>query len=159
MPRNPHLELVQRVTAAPGYTRHVGTRVLAAEAGCVELALDRKPELLQGQGVFHGGVIAALADHAAGGAVTTAMPNGRFAVTVNLQVSYLAPGKGETLIARAKAVQVGNTIGVAHVDIHSFENGVETLCAFAVVTLRGVDMPQFHASSRHVAPSEVPSSE
>lgn len=84
----------QRVRRKPS-GRHSRT------SGCAKLSGIR----LQGQGVFHGGVIAALADHAAGAAVTTAMPKGRFAVTVSLQVSYLAPGKGETLIARAKAVQ------------------------------------------------------
>jgi len=41
------------------------------------------------------------------------MPSGRFAVTVNLQVSFLAPAKGTALIARARALQVGSTIGVA----------------------------------------------
>ena len=74
-------------------------------------------------------------------AVTTAMPPGRFAVTINLQVSYLAVAKGQSLIARARAIQVGSTIGVAHVDVASVADGVETPCAVAVVTLRGVDLP------------------
>jgi uncharacterized protein (TIGR00369 family) len=102
-------KLVETVTSAPGYTSSMGTRVLAAEAGYVELALDRRPDLLQMNGFFHGGIIAGLADHAAGGAVTTALPNNRFAVTVCLQVNFLAPANGETLIARAKAVLAGST--------------------------------------------------
>ena len=77
-------KLVETVTSAPGYTSSMGTRVLAAEAGYVELALDRRPDLLQINGFFHGGIIAGLADHAAGGAVTTALPKNRFAVTVCL---------------------------------------------------------------------------
>jgi uncharacterized protein (TIGR00369 family) len=96
---------------------------------------------LQANGFFHGGVIAGLADHAAGGAVTTAMPPGRFAVTVNLQVSFLAPAKGASLIARARALQVGSTIGVARVDVVSVADGAETAFALAIVTLRGVDFP------------------
>ena len=86
-------ELVERVTYAPGYTKAVGTRVESAEAGYVVMSLARTDNLLQANGFFHGGVIAGLADHAAGGAVTTAMPPGRFAVTVNLQVSFLARRK------------------------------------------------------------------
>jgi uncharacterized protein (TIGR00369 family) len=93
-------ELVERVTYAPGYTSAVGTRVESAEAGYVVMSLVRTDDLLQANGFFHGGVIAGLADHAAGGAVTTAMPPGRFAVTVNLQVSFLAPAKGSSLTAR-----------------------------------------------------------
>lgn len=134
-------KLVESVTSAPGYTRNVGTRVLLAEAGQVELALDRRPDLLQINGFFHGGVIAGLADHAAGGAVTTALPMGRFAVTVCLQVNFLAPANGETLIARARSIQAGSTIGVAQVDVVSLASGVETPCAIATVTLRAVEMP------------------
>jgi uncharacterized protein (TIGR00369 family) len=134
-------ELVERVTYAPGYTKAVGTRVEHAEPGHVVMSLAKGDGLLQANGFFHGGVIAGLADHAGGGAVTTAMPRGRFAVTINLQVSFLAPAKGERLIARARAIQVGGTIGVAHIDLASVADGVETPCALAVVTLRGVDFP------------------
>ena len=66
---------------------------------------------------------------------------GRFAVTVNLQVSFLAPAKGTSLIARARALQVGSTIGVARVDVASVAHGAETPCAIATVTLRGIDFP------------------
>ena len=85
-------ELVERVTYAPGYTSAVGT-VERAEPGYVVMSLAKADNLLQANGFFHGGVIAGLADHAGGGAVTTAMPPGRFAVTVNLQVSFLARRK------------------------------------------------------------------
>jgi uncharacterized protein (TIGR00369 family) len=133
--------LVERVTHAPGYTSSVGTRVESAEAGHVVMSLARNDNLLQINGFFHGGVIAGLADHAGGGAVTTAMPPGRFAVTVNLNVSFLAPARGDRLIARARAIQVRSTIGVAHVEVASVAGGVETPCAVAIVTLRGVDFP------------------
>ena len=141
MTKSSLFKLVESVTSAPGYTRNVGTRVLLAEAGQVELALDRRPDLLQINGFFHGGVIAGLADHAAGGAVTTALPMGRFAVTVCLQVNFLAPANGEALIARARSIQAGSTIGVAQVDVVSLTGGVETPCAIATVTLRTVEMP------------------
>ena len=141
MTKSALFRLVEAVTSAPGYTSSIGTRVVAVETGYVELALDRRPELLQFNGYFHGGVIAGLADHAAGGAVTTALPTGRFAVTVCLDVNYLAPANGETLIARAKAIQAGSTIGVARVDVVSLAGGVETACAVATVTLRAIDMP------------------
>jgi uncharacterized protein (TIGR00369 family) len=134
-------ELVETVTNAPGYTKAVGTKVESAEPGFVVMSLAKNDNLLQMNGFFHGGVVAGLADHAGGGAITTAMPPGRFAVTINLQVSYLAPAKGESLIARARAIQVGSTIGVAHVDVASVADGRETPCAMAVVTLRGVDFP------------------
>src|SRR3954452_23620958 len=112
-------ELVERVTYAPGYTKAVGTRVESAEAGYVVMPLARTDNLLQANGFFHGGVIGRLGDHAPrrgvdpGGAATTPMPPGRSAVTANLQARFLAPARGTSLVARARALQVGSTIGVA----------------------------------------------
>src|SRR4051794_41568959 len=87
-------ELVERVTYAPGYTKAVGTRVESAEAGYVVMSLARTDNLLQANGFFHGGVIAGLADHAAGGAGSTGLPPRPFSGTVHLPGPLLAPGRG-----------------------------------------------------------------
>jgi uncharacterized protein (TIGR00369 family) len=134
-------ELVDRVTARPGYTSATGVRVLAVEAGKVHMALDRRPDLLQFNGHFHGGVIAGLADHAAGGAVTTVLPAGRIAVTVDLHINFLAPADGQTLHANARAVRAGSTFGVACIDILTVRDGIEQLCAIATATMRSVELP------------------
>jgi uncharacterized protein (TIGR00369 family) len=104
--------LVERVTSAPGYTSSVGTKVLHAERGKVHLQVDRRLDLLQFSGFFHGGVIAGLADHAAGGAATAAMPPGKIAITVEFKINFLNPADGEAIIARAEATQSGGTIAV-----------------------------------------------
>jgi hypothetical protein len=90
-------QLVEMVTSRPGYTSSVGTRVLFAEAGCVHLALDRRPDLLQA-----------------------------------------------SLVAKAKAIQIGNTVCVANVEVVTEVGGDERMCAFATVTLRVVDVPAGH---------------
>lgn len=134
-------QLVERVTSRPGYTSSIGTRVVFAEAGCVHLALDKRADLAQFNGFFHGGVISGLADHAAGGAVTTALPAGRIAVTVDLHVNFLSPADGPTIVAKARAIQVGSTVSVASVEVFTQDDGEERLCAFCTVTLRSVPMP------------------
>lgn len=135
-------QLVGAVTARPGYTSAIGTTVVHAEPGIVHMRVARKPELLQFNGFFHGGVVSGLADHAAGGAVSTALPAGKIAVTIDLHVNFLAPADGEALLARAKALQVGTTVSVANVEVLTLGEGGERLCAFATVTLRAVDMPR-----------------
>jgi uncharacterized protein (TIGR00369 family) len=132
--------LVENITARPGHMSAMGTRVVAVEPGHVHLAIDRRPDLLQFSGHFHGGVIAALADHAAGGAVTTALPAGRIAVTIDLHVNFLAPASGAVLNAKARAVQAGSTIGVAQVDLTTSVDGTEQTCAMALATLRLVEI-------------------
>ena len=134
-------QLVRLVTAKTGFTHNAGVEVLSAEAGHVQLSLSRKPELLQFNGFFHGGVVSGLADHAAGAAATTALPAGKIAVTVDLHLNFLAPASGTSIVAKARAVQTGNTICVVAVEVSSHAEAQETLCAIATVTLRVVDMP------------------
>ena len=135
------IELVRQVTALTGFAHAAGVEVVSAEAGKVTLSLDRKPELLQFNGYFHGGVVSGLADHAAGAAATTALPAGKIAVTVDLHVNFLAPASGASLVARARAIQVGGTICVVAVELETEGRAGPQTCAVATVTLRVVDMP------------------
>ena len=136
-------QLVEQVTALTGFTNSSGVQVLIAEPGYVNLSLAKKPELLQFNGFFHGGVVSGLADHAAGAAATTALPAGRIAVTIDLHVSFLSPANGQSIIAKAKTIQVGSTVCVVAVEVTTAFEGEEKLCALATVTLRVVDMPAF----------------
>ena len=99
------------------------------EPGRVHLEVRKRPDLLQFNGFFHGGVISGLADHAAGGAVTTALPAGRIAITINLHVNFLAPADGrDALVAKATAIQVGKSVSVASVEMTTETAGQERLC-------------------------------
>ncbi len=133
---------LEKVNELTGFTRAAGVRVAFADTGEVHLSLERKPELLQFNGFFHGGVISGLADHAAGAAATTSLPPGRIAVTVDLHINFLGPADGTSIVARAKAVRSGGTICVATVEVTTEKDGTETLCAIATSTLRAVEMPR-----------------
>lgn len=77
--------LVARVLAlAQGASGASGLEVILAEPGRVHLAIDRRDDLVQFKGYFHGGVISGLADLAGGGAITTALPPGRAVITISL---------------------------------------------------------------------------
>jgi len=134
-------QLVRKITALTGFTHAAGVEVISAVPGLVQLSLARKLELLQFNGFFHGGVVSGLADHAAGAAATTALPQGKIAVTVDLHVNFLAPANGAAIVARARTLQVGGTICVVAVEVANQGIAGEPLCAIATVTLRVVDMP------------------
>lgn len=136
------LQLVERVTSRPGYTQSLGTSVVTAEPGRVQLAVDRRADFLQFGGNFHGGIISGLADSAAGAAITTSLPTGRIAVTIDLHMTFLSPASGTRLIAKAEAIRVGSTVSVAKVEVESQQDGESRLCAFGTVTLRAVDIPE-----------------
>ena len=126
---------------ARGFSHAAGFRIVAVEPGRAEVALARRDDLLQFFGHFHGGVVAALADHAAGIAVTSGLPSGRIGVTVEIKVNFLSPADGSELIARAKTLKMSGSIGVASVEVFSKDGAFETLCAFCTATMRALDLP------------------
>jgi uncharacterized protein (TIGR00369 family) len=126
---------------AKGFSGAAGFRVLAVEPGSAEVALARRDDLLQFFGHFHGGVITALADQAAGIAVTSSLPAGRIGVTVEIKVNFLSPADGSELVARAKTLKMSGSIGVATVEVFSKDETTETLCAFCTATMRALDLP------------------
>jgi len=132
--------LAESITAK-GFTGAAGFRVVEVKPGYAELALARRDDLVQFFGHFHGGVITALADQAAGIAVTSGLPKGRIGVTVEIKVNFLGPADGDELVARAKTLKMSGSIGVATVEIFTRDAKSERLCAFCTATLRALDLP------------------
>jgi uncharacterized protein (TIGR00369 family) len=126
---------------AKGFSGAAGFRIVAIAPGHAELALARRDDLVQFFGHFHGGVITALADQAAGIAVTSGLPKGKIGVTVEIKVNFLAPADGSELIARAKTLKMSGSIGVAAVEVFTKDDKSERLCAFCTATMRALDLP------------------
>jgi uncharacterized protein (TIGR00369 family) len=101
----------------------------------------RRDDLVQFFGHFHGGVITALADQAAGIAVTSGLPKGRIGVTVEIKVNFLSAADGSEIVARARTLKMSGSIGVAAVEVFSKNGATEVLCAFCTATMRALDLP------------------
>ena len=124
-----------------GFTQAAGFRIVEIKPGYAEVSLPRRADLLQFFGHFHGGVITALADQAAGIAVTSSLPRGRIGVTVEIKVNFLSPGDGHELIARARLLKMAGSLGVATVEVFTKDEKSERLCAFCSATMRALDLP------------------
>jgi uncharacterized protein (TIGR00369 family) len=109
-------EIRQRVASSPFHTS-MGITVRDVRKGSVELLLDARPDHANLQGTVHGGVLATLADTAAGLAVRSAIPPGSRHVSVNLDVQYLEPAGTGTLRAVGRVVRMGRRIAFAEAEI------------------------------------------
>ncbi|TBH16061.1 PaaI family thioesterase [Thermus thermamylovorans] len=89
------------------FTRWFQVEVLRREGGEAELRLPVREEFLQGRGVVHGGILAALLDTALGNAVGSL---GVEVVTAELSVSYLKPVRGGVLHARGYVLHAGGRL-------------------------------------------------
>jgi len=140
-------ESLADIATAKGFSGAAGFRVVAVAPGSAEVAVSRREDLTQFLGHFHGGVITALADQAAGIAVTSSLPRGKIGVTVELKVNFLAPGDGSELVARARLLKMTGSLGVATIEVFTrdatseADRSSERLCAFASATMRALDLP------------------
>ena len=62
---------IRKTLESQGFTKLVGAEVVSVEPGVVVMAVNRRPEVLQQNGLFHGGVLAYLIDNATTAAAGT----------------------------------------------------------------------------------------
>ncbi|MBI3648745.1 MAG: PaaI family thioesterase [Actinobacteria bacterium] len=109
-------ELAERMAETPFYA-WIGFSLVSAAEGEVEVAMQVEPRHLNLQGLAHGGIIATLADTAAGLAVRTELGPGRRHVTAQLNVDYLAPARAGRIVARGRTVKIGTTVAFAEAEV------------------------------------------
>jgi len=99
------------------FNAHVGIRLVRLHKDGVTLACPMRPELLNGNGVMHGGVTATLADVAVGMALARHLGRPRSATTVEMKINYLRPIAHGEITARSHLVKVGARLCCGRVDI------------------------------------------
>lgn len=128
-PRDPDFAAKVRDSfARQGIMAHLGARLEKVEPGLVEIALDFRRELSQQHGYFHAGVVATVADSAAGYAAFTLMPAGSSVLSVEFKVNLLAPADGQRLVARGRVVRAGRTLTVCSLEVEVEKAAGRTVC-------------------------------
>ena len=114
------------------FAEFLGIRIVGNEPGAPRLELALRPELMNSFHDAHGGVVMALADVALAVAAITQDGTARGAVTVDLSVSFLGPGKG-TLVAESRCLRAGRSLAFSEGEIRDVEG---TLVAKALGTFK-----------------------
>lgn len=114
------------------FENSLGLAIVERHDDGVTVHVPIRPDLLNGQGVMHGGVIASIADEAAWNAIENHFgERAKLTTTTELKVNYLRPLVGEKVVARAFLLKAGKTLCVSRVDM-SDDQG--RLGAVAIVT-------------------------
>ena len=127
--------IVGEVIAGSGFMVLIGTKVLHAARGEVSLEVQRDPSLLQYDGLFHGGVIASLADHAGASAAAVSKRQGVPILTSALHITYLSAAKGSFLRADATCIKTGSRLRTSRVEVFSDNDGKPEVVAVADVVV------------------------
>src|ERR1700674_2875400 len=104
-PRDPAWEArVRDSFGRQSFMTTIGAKIAALSPGICELELPFRADLCQQHAYVHGGVIASIADTAAGYAAATLMPAGAGELTGERKINLIAPAEGERFRARCETV-------------------------------------------------------
>jgi len=132
---------IKATLEAQGFTRLLGAEVVAVEPRVVVMAVDRRPELLQQNGLFHGGVIAYLIDNATTAAAATVIERAtRTVITAEYKINLVAPSFGDRLTCRAEVIKPGRLLTVVEAKVTCRTDGEDKLVAVALATIANLDV-------------------
>ena len=116
-------ELVRQAIVASPLATLLGTQTELVVEDRVRVRLPFRPEVTTVGDLVHGGAIAALVDVAATAAFWTGADLARNprGTTIGFTVNFLAPARGQDLIAEARVVQRGRSISVGEVTVEDAE--------------------------------------
>lgn len=117
--------------ASVPYAKFLGLELGDVANGQVSVHLRVRDELLQNQGVVHGGAVASLIDTAAAFAVLSQIDVTERVTTTDLTIHYLRPVTTGRMTATARIVRGGRRLFVLSVDV---TNEADALLATAVTT-------------------------
>ncbi len=129
-------EDVRRIFKSAPFIGSLGIELDAVSPGECHASLAVRPDHLQQTGVVHAGVIATLADHAAGGAAGSVLEKGSYPLSIEFKINFLHGASTTRLVSHARVLRSGRNIVVAEAEVMAVaENGGESLIAKAMVTL------------------------
>lgn len=97
---------------APPCATTLGIRFtkVSPEEGAIEAEFEGRKEFTNPTGNIQGGFLAAMLDDAMGPALAATLKKGEFAPTLNLNVSFLRPGKVGRFQGKARVVRRGKDV-------------------------------------------------
>jgi len=121
-----------------GFPAYCGFSVDHVSEGRFETSLSVQAQHRQQDGFVHAGVIATMADHTAGYAGYSVVPDSCRILTIEFKVNLLKPAVGTVLRCRSTVISHGKRIIVAESNLFSQTDSVEKHVARATVTLMAV---------------------
>ena len=122
-----------------GFPAHCGFKVDRVGSGIFETRLAVKAMHRQQDGFVHAGVMATMADHTAGYAAFTLVPENQRILTIEFKINYFKPALGDALFCRSRVVHPGKKIIVSESEVFSLHKSSEKLVAKAMVTLMALN--------------------
>ena len=120
---------------AQGYCQLLGIKVINLKKGVARLSLYFNKNILNKEGVVHGGIITSLADSAAAVALLSIIGSGGRISGIELKINFLHPVKNGDLFADAQIIHKGSRTAVGDVEIKTKEEKLVAKCLLTFIIL------------------------
>jgi uncharacterized protein (TIGR00369 family) len=121
-----------------GFIADVGYEAINFDEGRLESRLKIQNRHRQQDNYIHAGVIATMADHTAGYAAFSLVPEDHRILTIEFKINFLNPAFSHTLVCRSRILREGGQILVGESEVFDQRPDGEVLVAKAIVTLRSI---------------------
>ncbi len=126
----------------------IGAEMISVGRGTVDIRFPFSSKLTQQNGFVHGGVVTSIMDSACGYAALSMASEDSEVLAVEFKVNLLAPGVGESFVARAAVKRAGKRLAVCTADAFAVKAGEEKLIATMLATMMKMDSKPTDADSR-----------
>lgn len=138
-PENPNFEAAVRESFDQlTLMTTIGATLESVAPGEVEVALPFRDDLTQHHGFMAAAVLVAAVDVACGYAAMTLMPAGSSVLTIEYKANFLAPARGERMVARGRVIRPGRTVTACAGDVFAIDGSQEQLVATLLATMMRV---------------------
>jgi len=131
------LEFLKR-DSVQGFTQFIGLTPVSLKPGEFTTRVKLEGHHLQQDGFVHAGVIATMADHTAGYAAYSLVPEDQRILTIEYKINYLQLAKGRLLECKAWVLRSGKQVLITEAEVYSFIGTARTLVAKAMHTMASV---------------------
>ena len=134
-------DLVQQICQGelppPPVATLIGFTLTAIQPGQAVIEFEATAKHANPMGTLHGGVLCDIADAAMGMAYASTLAAGETFTTLELKINFLRPFWTGKLVAEARMVKDGRTIGLVECNVTDTQQRLVARAASTCMTLRG----------------------
>jgi uncharacterized protein (TIGR00369 family) len=124
--------------AIQGFTKYLGLKPVSLKPGAFVTRLKLEKRHCQQDGFAHAGLIATMADHTAGYASFSLIPETRRILTIEYKINYFQPADGKYLECHGHVAKPGNNVLFTEAEVYSVSGKNRKLVARAMHTMASV---------------------
>jgi len=118
-----------------GFIAFCGIEAVKFGLGTLEARVNIRAEHRQQDGFIHAGLAATLADHTAGYAAYTMIPEDHRILTIEFKMNFLRPAYSDALVCRARVIKPGRRVLVCESEVFDQRPQGEVLAAKTLTTM------------------------